>query len=226
MSDGYLSLLTHRATMEGALASFLSMAQYGGFQLYFSAFSDCIRFFPEKCAEILIHLAPLVDPMEHLLLYKCAKLLRHCPVFLNQLYQFSRSFESKWPFMNFFKIERMKDRNERLIMARQAELFVSDFGQDLLPIAMNFAEDESAVVRNQSVYIFCELYRSDKAVVNTIGSLAKGSWHQRLILAKIIAELGVPEELEKWGNVICSDNVQSVKDCFGYCRGSVDPLKV
>jgi hypothetical protein len=212
--DTFVDLLENPATMESALDSCVSVARYAGFESIAAGFRRASRDYPKKCARVLLELASAVDPGEHVLLFRAALLLRHCPTLIKKLHELSEVFETKRPFLRFFRAERMTSSAERLLYAKQCVLFVDSLGADLLGIALIFAHDESAAVRLQATEILIKLCRQDITVSEPIGSLVKSSSEQRLVLAQVIGAVGAVDGFEKAIGILTMDSAPNVRNCI------------
>lgn len=214
LCDIYIELLTAKSSMSRALDSFPAMVESSGFQKFVAAFSSAISEYPEKCSQQLIACAPAVDQCEHRALYKCGKSFRHIHHFISNLHAFSRSFENKRIFLRFFNVSRMSNWRERLLYAQQAVLFVKDLGADMFDIAVDFSKDDVASVRTESVRIFVELYQTNPTLAERISSLSDSGWQQRLVLAKVISETGLPPAFWEAAKTLATDSVPNVKHCL------------
>ncbi|OHS96848.1 hypothetical protein TRFO_09743 [Tritrichomonas foetus] len=214
LTDEYLQLLKNPSTTESALDSFQAMANFSGFSPFFDTFILIISAFPNKCAKVLIEYSPFVDASEHRLLYKCAKKLRSNFYFIENLYTFSRVFSNKERFLKFFNIEKMTNWRERALYAKICIDFVDDFKIDIIPIVFNFAYDTIEIVRNLSVDIMVKLVKIEPNSVYSIVHLVEGGWHQRLVLAKVLAQVGISEQLLETAQKLSHDSVSNVRYCL------------
>jgi hypothetical protein len=162
--EPYSRLLQDRVTMEAALKSFRPIAEYSGFAAVFAPFCVAIAVYPKACARILIELARVPDPRNPELLLRAARLLKRCSTFVKRLFTFSEAFESKRPFLSFFKVEKMRTPHEKILSARQCVLFVPALGSELLGTAFAFAHDECEEVREASYPILMAICRADPSV--------------------------------------------------------------
>jgi hypothetical protein len=211
----FVELLEDTAAMESALDSCVSVARYAGFEPIAAPFRRASRDYPKKCAKVLLELTSAVDPSEHLLLYRAALHLRHCPTLIKKLHELSEVFGTKRPFLRFFRVERMTSSAERLLYAKQCVLFVDSFGTELLGMALTLAHDECAAVRLQATEILVALCRKDGiGVSEQIGSLVKSSSEQRLVLAQVIGAVGAVEGFEKAIGILRTDSSPNVRNCI------------
>ncbi|KAH0788797.1 hypothetical protein GPJ56_007479 [Histomonas meleagridis] len=125
MTDTYIGLLHDPKTTVSALSCFSQMVSFSEFGQFFSAFTEAIKNFPETAAKVLVEIAPLVDPSEHRLLYKCAKMLRNVPTFVQSFHQFAQCFGNKKRFLRFFYNHEMSNEIRKLY-AQQLKYFANE----------------------------------------------------------------------------------------------------
>ena len=214
MMELYLELLTSAATMEKALNSFVLVVEVCGLEPLVNAFALAVRTYPEKCARVIVECAVKIDVCQHRLLFRCAKMLRHIPEFVSHLHDLSLSFETKVPFLKLFCVSRMKTWREKVLYAQQAVLFVEYLGCDMLEVAADFAADENAAVRNESVNIFVAIYQQDQTIADSISALLQATWHLRLILAKVISEAKLPLAFWDAAKLLANDPCENVRSCL------------
>ena len=210
----YLELLGNSSTMESALDSFCLVVEENGLEPLLNVFVCAIRAYPEKCARMIVECSKRIEMCEQRLLFRCAKMLRHLPEFIARLHQFSGAFETKRPFLKFFAIGRMRTWREKLLYAQQAVLFVEDLGCEMLEVAVEFADDSAACVREQSVKIFVALFNLDQTMADAIGTALRDNWHMRLVLAKVIAETKLPVAFWEAAKVLANDSVPNVREAL------------
>ena len=214
LTELYVSLLQSPETMATALDSFGAMVEYAGLAPLFLAFAHASQVYPEKCAVVLLECSHNPMVTDDNLLYRCAKLLRHVPAFITRLYEFSRCFEWRCGFLRLFRIDRMRSAEERLLYAEQAALFASEFGARLLDVALDFARDEVAEVRDASVKVLVALFLADQSTAETISLLLHEPTEQRLVLAKVIGETHLAPAFWDTAKVLSHDPVPAVRNCL------------
>ena len=210
----YLELLTNSATMEKALNSFVPVAEANGLEPLSAAFSTAIRSYPDKCAKVLVECAGRIDVSQHRLIFRCAKKMRHIPEMVERLYDLSAPFETKMPFLEFFVVSRMRNWREKALYAKQAVLFVQDLGSAMMDIAVDFASDENATVRDESVKIFLAIYQLHQNLADSISAVLQRTWQMRIVLAKLISEAGLPVAFWEAAKQLSTDSVELVRNCL------------
>ena len=214
MTEPYESLLRDPETMMNALNSFSAMVEYSGLDPLFLAFTAAAHVYPEKCAMALIECSHIPGVADDGLLFRLAKRLRHVSTLISHLYDFSRHFQRRDEFLKMFRVDRMRKPGERLLYAEQAALFASEFGSKMTGIALDFARDEAVEVREASVKVLVALFLSDPTTAEAISGLARESWEQRLVLARVIGETRVAPAFWDVAKVLSNDTVQAVRVCL------------
>ena len=224
----YLELLENSSTMERALDSLSLVVEENGLECLFNSLIRAIRAYPDKCAQLIVDCAVTgkIDASEHRLLFRLAKLLKHVPEFVVRLYQFSEVFEAKRRFLKFFTISRMRSMTEKVLYSQQAALFVKDLGSEMLPVAVGFARDDAACVRNESVKIFVALYDQDERMAERISAALLETLQMKLVLVKVIVALKAPVAFWEVARVLVYDSVmdvqsvlaEGVKDLTDFCK--------
>lgn len=135
--EPYLTLLLNPKTTVSALSCFQQMVCYSEFSVFYLSFVEVIKNFPKEAAKSLLQIAPIVDPCEHRYLYKCAKMLRNEPTFVESFYQFTRCFYNKKRFLVFFDHKKMNKSTIKLY-EKQWEYFMKDLDENNFPTFSDF----------------------------------------------------------------------------------------
>lgn len=137
--EPYLVLLLDPETTVSALSCFQQMVSYSEFSIFYRSFIEVIKNFPKESSKSLLQIAPIVDPCEHRYLYKCAKMLRNEPTFVESFYQFTRCFYNKKKFLVFFDPKKMNNDTIKLY-EKQWEFFMKDLDENNPPTFADLTE--------------------------------------------------------------------------------------
>lgn len=205
--DEYQELLTDSTTTESALRSFAAIVNYHGFMPLYETFLSIIHSYSTTCAQVLIQIAPNVDPSELCVIFQCAKELTTNYHFISNMFTFSQSFKKKSPFLKFFYSEHAKDSKLMLLYAEQAIKFVDDFGEKLLTYAFDIADEDNSQIRKVAVRLLHAIYTKETSTGNEIAKLATGSMSQRIVMAKLIGKIGLtPQFAEATKILLMNEN--------------------
>jgi hypothetical protein len=116
--------------------------------------------------------------------------------------------------LRFIDVKRAPLWRDRVVMLQQAVLFVPVLGDEIIEIAVRFAQDDVAAVRNSSVRLWVELIRDKAERAECIGRLVENGWHTRLVAAKVIREIGARGVFEAMAERLSRNHVENVRFCM------------
>jgi hypothetical protein len=112
------------------------------------------------------------------------------------------------PFIDLKSVVPWRDR---MLILRQCIEFVPFLGAALVEHAIEFADDQVAIVRNESVKLWVALIRADREIARNVCRLGEMRWQTRLVATKIIAAVGMCEEFVELGRGLSGDAVFNVR---------------
>jgi hypothetical protein len=190
------------------------MVARNSFAEFYEALAAAIELDPDSAAEALVKCAGSLKEEDQALTMMCAEQLGTNRVFLRHLFTFSDRFADQHQFLRFLDVKRAPEWRDRYVMLRQAILFVPLYASELVALAVQFAGDEVAIIRDASVQLWAELIRTHQAAAEELGKLLDAKWQTRLVAAKVIGEVGIFNGFEKMAEILGQDNVENVRYCL------------
>jgi hypothetical protein len=210
----YSSLLQGDTTAQTALEGLRSAVATNGLSAVYDALTIAIQKEPDRAATALLETIGDVPPGELALAMLCAERLATNLVFLRNLFAFARACGDMRRFARFIDVKRAPLWRDRVIMLQQAILFVPAFGDGIVESALQFAQDDVAIVRNWSVRLWVELIRNKGERAESIQRMIANKWQTRLVAAKIIREIGAGGMFEALADRLSRDEVENVRFCM------------
>lgn len=213
--EQFIDLLRNPDTMRYALKSVKNIVIANSLSRISGALIDCLMFDPDAVAPVLLNLSRIVNENEKQLLLNLTYKIRYCPTIIQYLGKFSQVYPDKSPFIDFFDPRGISNWRVRKLMVDQAKLFVDDFHSRLCEYALMYSRDEVAVIRNESISLWKLLIKDDaQCKIKVTEALLPDIWQSRLVLAKLIAEIGIDSCFEKAAETLSHDPVSNVR--FGF----------
>ena len=211
----YCRLLKNPNTVRYAFPQLPEIVMHNSFSEVFDAFEEAVNHDKNDAALALLETVSKVDPNNEAALYiRAAKMLVSFAPFAWRLYSFTRYFTNKSEFISLLDPSGIEDWRTRYALLKQAEELVPDLGSSLVRLAEVFSEDPVASVRNESVLLWNLLLQNAPNVrCDCVERLMRGSWHKRMVLAKLIGIHGnksFEDAIEKLAN----DPVENVRRCI------------
>jgi HEAT repeat protein len=225
LSVEYGLFLKQPETAEIALPQFSEMVELHGFRAFSEEFKCAIHQMPDLAATALLKAVQLLKVEEEDVLLEWAEELSINRVFLQGLFTFSEYFTDRRQFLTFIDGKRSSQWRVRSVMIEQAILFVDLFGEELVEKAVQFAEDEVAMIRNLAVLLWVELIRKDVKRIGKMMGLIDGGWHARMVAAKIVGRMGVIPELEQIAEKLSTDPIGNIRYCLAVGIKGTDSYK-
>jgi hypothetical protein len=209
--DAYSDLLVNPISMRSALLGLQAIVSVHGFAPVSKAMAVAISQAPDEATTALIAALPEMQTEDHGLVLVCADQLRWHRTFLMRLWEVAQFFDDKRPFLEFLDLKDRAQWRDRFVILRQAICFLPSFRNDLVDLAVCFAKDDAAIVRNESVKLWVEGIKQDRSFIHAFEKLVTGKWQSRLIATKIVAQTGVLEEFEGYVRQLGQDSVENVR---------------
>jgi hypothetical protein len=105
---------------------------------------------------------------------------------------------------------------DRLTLIQRAMKILPNQTSNLSQLAVEFSGDDTAIVRNASVKFWIALIELNPIIVKEeiFESLLRKNWQTRLVVAKVIIEIGMKNELLPIAETLSRDPVESVRSCL------------
>jgi hypothetical protein len=81
-------------------------------------------------------------------------------------------------------------------------------------LAIALANDETAIIRNESIKLWIAGIDMDSEFVRAMEKLVFGGWHARFVAAQIIEKMGVRPEFADFAEILSRDAVDTVRWCM------------
>jgi hypothetical protein len=213
--NDYCRLLRNPDTVRYAFPQMPQIVANNSFTDVYNAFKSALKYDKNDAALALIETASKVDPNNESALYiKAASDLISFAPFTWRLFSFAENFSNKNEFLNLLDPKNIPDWRTRYALLKQAELFAPELKSSLVRYAEIYSEDPVATIRNESANLWCILLSVDPTIRGGCEErLLRGSWHKRMVLAKLIGlhgNEGFQNAIEKLSN----DPVENVRRCI------------
>lgn len=211
----YKKLLSNSITVRYAFPSMPEVVMSTSFSEIVDAFFEAIKIDKNDAAVALLETANKanIKSEEPLYIRAATELVSFAP-FAWRLYSFSRNFSNKSDFIELLDPTKIPDWRTRYALLKQCEDFIPDLGSQLLRLAEIFSEDQTAIIRSESANLWSMLIKSDYSIIQgAIERLMRGSWHKRLILCKVIKQIG-ESHFGDIVNQLKNDDVANVRECI------------
>jgi hypothetical protein len=208
------SLLRSPAAAKTALEGLPAMAAANSFAAFCESFAVAIELEPDSAASALVKCGRTLRDGQHMSALLFAEQLGSNRNFLNGLFEFSGHFRDRRQFLQFIDVKKASKWRDRMVILRQTILFVPLFARDVVGPAMQFADDEAAIVRDSSVVLWVRIIAQYGNAVADLAKLLEKKWQTRLVVAKVVRQLGVRPELHEIAERISKDEVANVRTCL------------
>lgn len=222
--DTFTPLLENPDTVRAALKSVQPIVVKNGLKPLSTSFETACYLDHELSAAVVLNISRLVSEEEKPLVLHFAYLLKNTKNIITHLYKFSEVFSDKDFFVSMLvpdlsyphAAQQWRLRKE---LINQAEMFMPVLHDKLIPIAEAFSNDPIAIIRNLSIDFWISLINDtnnaeDKMhVINEIKGLLTDSsnWHTRLVLAKLIVQLGIEPYFIDSAEKLSHDEVSNIR---------------
>ena len=209
--DDFRPLLMSRETARAALKSVKPIVAQCGFACLLDAFKVAMRLQPDGACAVLLNISRVVDKSEHNLLLECAWDLRTNKVLIEYLRKFAVVFDDKEQFLKMLDPNGIKKWRVRNCLLEQAVLFIDVFHERLIPIAETFSNDPIAIIRDHSVSLWSHLIQDRPETAHDALKMSNSGFQVRIVLAKLIAEIGIAPPFDTLAVSLSKDPVSNVR---------------
>ena len=211
----FCALLEDQETTRMALRSMKEMVIENGFAPISESFYQACYIDPELSAALVLNISRVVKEEEKKMVLDFAKLLMLTNTIIEHLYKFSEVFSDKEFFVDMLMPDfENQPWRSRKAMIEQAKLFIPILKEKLVPVATKFSQDPVAIIRNLSVSLWIDLIHANEDIIENAKKLINEKWQTRLVLAKIINELGQRDDLEDTLVQLSHDEISNIRFCI------------
>lgn len=214
--DEYKKLLSSSITVRYAFPSLPEIVMATSFSQIIDAFFEAIKIDRNDAAVALLETASKADikSEEPLYLRAASELVSFTP-FAWRLYSFAQNFTNQSDFIELLDPSNIPDWRTRYALLKQCEEFIPVLGNQLVRLAEIYSEDQTAIIRNESANLWAMLVNSDNSLIKCMEErLMRGSWHKRLVLCKVIKQVGISIFSNELVNKLKNDEICNVRDCI------------
>jgi hypothetical protein len=155
----------------------------------------------------------------------CQK-LRRCQHFQRSIAAFAEWADDRSKFLGLIEFKPASNWREKIGVLQQCIELVPFLGGALAEFAIQFAQDGVAIVRDRSVELWVAMIRADRAAMAELDRLMEKGWQTRLIVAKIVAAVGVTKVSEGIAQRLSRDEVRNVRFCLAAGIRKSDAFKL
>lgn len=163
-------------------------------------------------AYCVLRIARVVYDDELDLLIDFAREVLISPLFQSQLVKFIDFLNDRE------RINRLLDPqnvpNWRVRRIQMACMRYVNLNSDLIYFALAFSSDECALIRNESVHLWKYLFEKNIGIFEGVSQLFGKHWHQRIVLVKVIRQIGVKHFEFSLLEKLANDEVFNVRLAF------------
>ena len=212
----FCRILKNPNTVRYAFPQMPQIVACNSFAEIFDAFDEAIKYDKNDGALALIETVKLVDVKQESALYiRAARQLASFQPFAWRIHDFAKSFSNKCDFIELLDPKGITDWRTRYALLKQCEEFVPEVSTSLARLAEIYSEDQVAYVRNESVQLWNLILKNDPTIKSEcIERLMRGSWHKRMILAKLIGVYGSLRGFKDAAEKLANDPVENVRNCL------------
>jgi hypothetical protein len=185
---------------------------------------SAFKFQPDPSVVALLNCLEFLKPDEAPALLKLIEPLMGNTVLKANLSKFCRYVEDKAKLIEFMGLESVARWRDRMRLMKQCIEFIPFLGCSLVQKAIEFADDEVAIVRNESVHFWVALIRACPEVAKEVSRLMDRKWQTRLVAAKIIGAVGVIDDFADLATVLSGDEIFNVRFAMAYAVQGSDWL--
>lgn len=240
--DDFLPLLESRDTVKSALKSVKEIVIQNGLTIISKQFHRACIMEPELSAAVVLNISKVVQDEEKALLLHFAFLLKYTNNMSTHIFKFSQNFSDKDVFIDLITPivdgKQMLEQHWRVRknLLEQTLLFIPILHEKLIKIAKIYSKDPVAIIRDMSVKLWVALIKDED--INTDNSENQNTsniisdrksmiideakkflmdtekWHLRLVMAKIVNEIGIYPDFEDVTEKLSHDMISNVRFCI------------
>lgn len=240
--DDFLPLLESKDTVKAALKSVKEIVIQNGLKIIKQQFHRACIMEPELSAAVVLNISKVINDDEKSLLLNFAFLLKYTNNMSTHLFKFSQNFQDKDIFIELLTPivdgKQMLEQHWRIRrnLLEQALLFIPIFHEKLITIAELYSKDPIAIMRDMSVKLWVALIKDESIdtdnsenqnkdniiserksfVINEAKRILTDNekWRLRLVLAKIINEIGIYPYFDDVTEKLSHDIISNVRFCI------------
>ena len=210
----YKELLNDETAGRYAVAGLAAIAKTNGISSIKEIFETAAERFPDDCVTAFLDICKIMKQDDEETVFGFAKLLIKNKNFVWHMHEFSEYFTNKEPFFDLLSPAKAKSWRLRFALQKQTLLFMPLFGIRLLNYAMRYSGDLVAIIRDGVVPIWVELSKIDDAAIEKLQWLSTKGFKQRLIVCKVITQIGISPKFDDIAEKFAHDKVSNVRYCL------------
>jgi hypothetical protein len=210
----YCELLQNRGSCAAALAGLPQMITAAGLKRLYQAVLVACDFRPNEAVEALLGCRDSCSTAEKQMLFGVFQKLRRSPLFQKNIGTFVRWFEEKAKFVTLVEFNASAKWREKIGVLQQCIELVPFVGAALADFACQFAQDGVAIIRDRSVDLWVAMIRADLTAIGALARLMEKGWQTRMVVAKVVAAVGVTNGSEGIARQLSCDEVRNVRFCL------------
>ena len=213
----FSSLLASASTVEKALQSLPLMVEANGFAPLIDAIERAAELKRDLTAAAVLKCLCYLRDEERDPVCSMLSGFVGSVTFLGSLANVAEHFEDKRKFLMFLEMkERTLEKwRDRMVALDQSLLMVDELRGDLLHVAVSFANDDVAVIRNKSVTLWVEMIKRNSNIVEYVELLLSSNWQARMVAAKVIGAVGfINDQAKELAQRLVRDEVPNVRYCL------------
>lgn len=214
MIKEFNSFLASESTCKTALLYLKPMIIQHKFESLIDSFKVAMNIYPDEAVSAFINVAEEILKDEEDLFIEIALELKHNVKLVSSIHEIYPYLKRKDWISKVLTAEDDHKWRMKSIICQECVHMAPYLNEQLVPHAVRFSNDDVAIVRNLSVQLWIALFNQTNDILDDFKRLLKGGWQQRMVVAKVIASLGVTPRFVMFAETLCKDEVENVRSCL------------